>query len=607
MAARRWAAVAALCVAAACVACVVAGPSGGRAFQTGDKVDVFVNNVGPFNNPAETYEYYSLPFCAPRDLHSEKENLGEILAGDRRTTSPYHINFLMQNDFVVLCTFTLSQNEIKLFIDAIKKQYVYEMIIDGLPVKGFVGEMVYAEEHFGDHVHNETQAYLFTHLQFLLYYNGKHIIAAKLHTDPTRRLLLRYGEPIKVVFSYAVAWEKTDVPFSSRIKLHSEGAIDAQSPEVHWLWMLNTLVFTLLLTAFLAIILMRVLKKDIARFNEHEDGAPDSEGLAAEIEDSGGWKLVHGDVFRPPEHRMLLASFVGTGTQLLAIVGALLVLALLGSFYPGARGTLYSAALLLYALTAGVAGYVSTMLYMRMGGASWATNAVVTASLFSVPAFVVFSINNTVAVTYGSTSQLPFSTILTIFALWAVVTFPLTIIGALRGRRQALAAPYTPPCKYTIVRRELPTLPWYRSPLAHIALASLLPFSAIYLELHYLFISIFGNAVYTLFGVLCVTFVMLLVVSSFLTVALTYFQLSAEDYRWWWRSFLSAGSTGALIFLYALYFYFFQSPMDGFLQTCFFFGYMALVAYAFFLLLGAVGFLVTSWFVHTIYHSIKIE
>ena len=31
-------------------------------------------------------------------------------------------------------------------------------------------------------------------------------------------------------------------------------------------------------------------------------------------------------------------------------------------------------------------------------------------------------------------------------------------------------------------------------------------------------------------------------------VALTYFQLAVEDWRWWWRSFMCGGSTGLFVF-----------------------------------------------------------
>lgn len=48
-----------------------------------------------------------------------------------------------------------------------------------------------------------------------------------------------------------------------------------------------------LLTAFLAVIMMRILKKDFSRYVE-----VDEEDLR---EDEPGWKLIHGDVFRSPK------------------------------------------------------------------------------------------------------------------------------------------------------------------------------------------------------------------------------------------------------------------------------------------------------------------
>ena len=68
-----------------------------------------------------------------------------------------------------------------------------------------------------------------------------------------------------------------------------------------------------------------------------------------------------------------------------------------------------------------------------------------------------------------------------------------------------------------------------------------LPFSAISVELYYTFATVWGREHYTLYGVLMLVFFILLAVTGCITLALTYFQLSGEDYRWWWRSFLSAG------------------------------------------------------------------
>jgi hypothetical protein len=140
------------------------------------------------------------------------------------------------------------------------------------------------------------------------------------------------------------------------------------------------------------------------------------------------------------------------------------------------------------------------------------------------------------------------------------------------------------------------------------AMAGFLPFSAIYIELYYIFASIWGHKVrrgrrlrrrfrrgccrqrmgrppriqqtnqptlvshppthpptnrqptpapqvYTIYSILFIVFLILIVVTSFITVALTYFQLAVEDHRWWWRSFLCGGSTAFFVLGYCFFYY----------------------------------------------------
>ena len=67
----------------------------------------------------------------------------------------------------------------------------------------------------------------------------------------------------------------------------------------------------------------------------------------------------------------LFCACIGTGTQLFAMVLFVFVLALVGVFYPYNRGALLTACIVLYALTAGIAGYVAANNYRQMGGENW--------------------------------------------------------------------------------------------------------------------------------------------------------------------------------------------------------------------------------------------
>jgi hypothetical protein len=67
-----------------------------------------------------------------------------------------------------------------------------------------------------------------------------------------------------------------------------------------------------------------------------DDG--DMESLERDLNEETGWKLVHGDVFRPPAHRMLLSAAVGTGIQLVMLGLFVILLTIMGTFYEVRNG-----------------------------------------------------------------------------------------------------------------------------------------------------------------------------------------------------------------------------------------------------------------------------
>lgn len=45
-----------------------------------------LEQVFPYSNPAETYQYYSLPFCPSADGKKEERHFGELLVGSRKAS-----------------------------------------------------------------------------------------------------------------------------------------------------------------------------------------------------------------------------------------------------------------------------------------------------------------------------------------------------------------------------------------------------------------------------------------------------------------------------------------------------------------------------------------
>jgi hypothetical protein len=527
------------------------------------------------------------------DVKEKKEALGEVLNGDRLVSAPYTLDFLVDKESEIVCRKKLTKEEVAQFRSAVGKDYYFQMYYDDLPIWGFIGKV----DREGITDPGEYKYFLYKHILFDILYNDDRVIEVNAKMDPLSLADLTEDKEIDVEFTYSVKWKETDIVFENRMEKFSHASSLPHHLEIHWFSIINSCVTVLLLTGFLATILMRVLKNDFIKYAHDEESADDQEET--------GWKYIHGDVFRFPKTKSLFAAALGSGTQLFALTMFIFLLALVGVFYPYNRGALFTALVVIYALTSGIAGYAATSFYCQLEGTNWVRNLLLTGCLFCGPLFVTFCFLNTVAIAYSATAALPFGTIVVIVLIWILVTWPLLVLGGIAGKNSKIE--FQAPCRTTKYPREIPELPWYRSTVPQMAMAGFLPFSAIYIELYYIFASVWGHRIYTIYSILSIVFVILLIVTAFITVALTYFQLSAEDHRWWWRSFLCGGSTGIFIYGYCLYYYYARSDMSGFMQISFFFGYMACICYGFFLMLGAVGFRAALVFVRHIYRSIKCE
>ncbi|KAK4567394.1 hypothetical protein RGQ29_003259 [Quercus rubra] len=563
-------------------------------YKEGEAVPLYANKVGPFHNPSETYRYFDLPFCSPDNVKEKKEALGEVLNGDRLVSAPYKLDFRIEKDSELVCKKTLSKEEVARFREAVDKDYYFQMYYDDLPLWGFIGKV----EKEGKEP-SEYRYFLYKHIQFNIFYNKDRVIEINVQTDARNVVDLTDDnkDEVDVDFLYTVKWKETSVPYEKRMDKYSQSSSLPHHLEIHWFSIINSCVTVLLLTGFLATILMRVLKNDFVKYAHDEESAEDQEET--------GWKYIHGDVFRYPKYKSLFAAALGSGSQLFTLTVFIFVLALVGVFYPYNRGALFTALVVIYALTSGIAGYIATSFYCQLEGTSWVRNLLLTGCLFCGPLFLMFCFLNTVAIAYNATAALPFGTIVVIVLIWTLVTSPLLVLGGIAGKNSK--AEFQAPVRTTKYPREIPSLPWYRGTIPQMAMAGFLPFSAIYIELYYIFASVWGHRIYTIYSILFIVFIILLIVTAFITVALTYFQLAAEDHEWWWRSFLCGGSTGIFIYAYCLYYYYARSDMSGFMQTSFFFGYMACICYGFFLMLGTVGFRAALLFVRHIYRSIKCE
>lgn len=338
------------------------------------------------------------------------------------------------------------------------------------------------------------------------------------------------------------------------------------------------------LVGMVAMIMMRTLHRDIAKYNQLE--------TQEEAQEETGWKLVHGDVLRPPAFPGMLTVYIGSGVQLLGMALITMIFAVLGFLSPANRGGLMTAMLLLFVFMGLFAGYFSARLYKQFKGSSWQANTIKTAFLMPGIVFIVFLLLNCLIWGEKSSGAVPFGTMFALVFLWFGISVPLVFIGSYFGFKKAAAED---PVRTNKIPRQIPEQAWYMHPILSILIGGILPFGAVFIELFFILTSIWLHQFYYIFGFLFIVFCILVITCAEITIVLCYFQLCSEDYHWWWRSFLTSGSSALYLFLYATFYFFTKLDITKPVSGVLYFGYMFIISLAFFILTGTLGFYACYW------------
>lgn len=610
-------------------------------------VTLFVNKLDS-DQSVIPFEYHSFDFCIGSENESPVENLGQVLFGERIRPSPYKISFKEPKKCALLCEKKYSQSNaeslerLRLLQRGMRLNYQHHWIIDNMPVAfcfinqqnlqvcttGFpMGCYVDANGNQKDACVLDARYsvpdsyYLFNHVDITVEYRdmsedpnfldekiGGRIIHVKVnprsidHSNPNSIDCSKSVSPqsiksndrdVNVIFTYSIEWKTTDIKWSSRWDYILESM---PHTNIQWFSIINSLVIVIFLSGMVGMILLRTLHRDIARYNQLD--------IEEDTLEEFGWKLVHGDVFRPPRHSLLLSVFVGSGSQVLLCATITLIFACLGFLSPANRGSLMTFSLVFYVLFGVVAGYVSARLYKTMDGLAWKTNVLLTSFLIPGILFGVFFFTNLMLWSKGSSAAVPFGTLLALLSLWMFISTPLTFLGAYFGFK---ASKIQAPVRTNQIPRQVPEQTLYTKPLPGMLMGGILPFGCIFIQLFFILNSIWSHEVFYMFGFLFIVFDILIITCSEATILLAYFHLCAEDYHWWFRSFLTSGFTAVYLFLYCIHYFNSKLAITGTISTILYFSYTGIFVFLFFLMTGTIGFFATYWFIHKIYGSVKVD
>lgn len=479
-------------------------------YDEGAPLAVLANKLVSAKNHVP-YDFYKLPFCGAEDSGKSKRlSLGQVLMGERAEPTSFSMLMKVDEKCKVLCEKSYDAKQIALFRNRIMDDYNVRLNLDNLPVivrgTNTLGDEVFQLGYpVGFHETGKTVC-INNHLSFTVKYHqptfptsdfysknpakvyrvvGFEVVPKSVaHTKAEKK-----GDPMptcsantstshmcfsgstgSVIYTYDVQFVKSELQWATRwdplLKANPE------LKEIQWFSIINSLMISLFLTAMVAMILLRTVYLDFARYNNIDDDE--------EIQEESGWKLIHGDVFRPPPASGLLSVLIGSGAQIICQTAVTLLFALLGFLSPANRGGLLTAMLTLWVFSSAVCGYFSARVYSGLGGTNKKSVTLGSAFLFSGSVFVIFFALNLLLWVSGSTGAVPFLTLLLLVVMWFGISVPLNVIGAFIGYKQKA---YEFPVRTNQIPREIPNGGSNVSNLMFSLFSGILPFGTVFLEL----------------------------------------------------------------------------------------------------------------------------
>ncbi|CCD22309.1 Tmn3p NDAI_0A01510 [Naumovozyma dairenensis CBS 421] len=622
----------------------------------GDEVELIVNKVES-DLTQLPYAYYDLPFTCPPTMHKKPLHLSlnEIIRGDRKWQSDYILKFGQDDTCHILCTRKTTKEGLKNAKKLVEDGYVVQWLIDEeLPAATTFISTIDQKKYYASgfplgFVDPDTgKVYLNTHVMLVIRYNtvdvNKHTIVgfevypksvsdfhcpgASKNYEPYEIVIPENDDDLTFIpFTYSVYWrEEYLVDWDHRwdLYLNSGELSENKTTQFHWISLANSAGIVFLMSFVVSVILLRSFKSsrdistDINKSEEHRNG------LVYEV--ARNWIINE----RTPLANLLIL-FVSMGVQFLfTVLGSLTISCSLNKLHDIGDSVL-TMAVLCFVLGAFMSSYIGSVLLRLKNKATMKKQpikkgfhlffAILCGSFLPGIVMIVTLLLNSIVWAHDSTHALPFKTVVMFITVYFIVCIPLSILGGYMANSSKTKGSLTDP-KFHTSRPELELFANKLKPKKHIflfgarlksikialpiLLSGIFPFVIIYVELQYVYKSVWleKTAFYYFYGFLFANILLLCIVVGEIAIIGTYTMLHMADRNntdWRWISFFMGSSCAWYMELYSLYYVFFILNIRGFSSIFISVCYGALFNTLCGCAMGSIASLTSHFFVEKLY------
>ena len=580
--------------------------------------------AGPLSSKTSVipFGYNKLGICDSKKVIKAEDTLGEILTGQTLYTTGHIAHTNVNKYCQELCYNDFGEIYIKIMQRLIRRKYFANYYLDklpaglmqldpltnkykilynkGIPLGKYINEQYLIYNHLQFHIllnkaddekYNVVGFYI---LPMSIKHSEDKAVCATEKSQLSENLnkekqYLNSGE--KILYTYDIIFEESDITLASRWDHYK-----TSKRKIHWTGIIISICLIILVGSVITWLLVKNLSKDISNYNYRVS--------TTEFADDNDWKQLSGDVFRAPlRNKTLLASFLGSGMQLLLMLTVTLFLGVLGFLNPENRANLLNIGILFFCFMGLPGGYISATMYKFYGGIYWLKNAILTSVLF--PGTIIFGyIIVNIFLTYEkSNAAVKISDIMSLFVLWIFCTFPLILIGSFLG---AKTKPIPIHVKINPVPSIIPDKPWYLHYKFLVLITGIIGFGTIFIELNYVMAALWRHEIYFVATFLWISIYLFTIITAELSILVVFWNLCHGDYNWWWRSFIIGASPVIYFIAYSVY-YFFSLRISRISAMVVYFGMIAFISAMMMFISGSTSVFLTFGFLNRIYSRIKTD